>query len=139
MGTQAVPGKLYVVGGGVRPGSSEIAAIDCAMSPIPEIDGKANADFSYGNAFTVAGRGVTVARGHFEPGGFVTPHRTRNLYIVHVVRGSGMLKLFDDSGSTHTIQFAAGDVIVLPAATMHQWVNNDDGPFDFVGIECEPH
>lgn len=139
MVAQAVPGKLYIVGGGVRSGSSEIAAVDCALSEIPEIEGKANAGFSYGNAFSVAGRGVTVARGHFEPGGFVTPHRTRNLYIVHVVRGSGMLKLFDDSGSTHSIQFAPGDVIVLPPATMHQWANGDDDPFDFVGIECEPY
>jgi mannose-6-phosphate isomerase-like protein (cupin superfamily) len=75
-----------------------------------------------------------LARGRCEAGGLATPHRTRNLYIVVVLRGSGRLALLGDDETSHEIDVKAGDVVVLPPATLHQWRNGDE-PFDFEGVE----
>jgi oxalate decarboxylase/phosphoglucose isomerase-like protein (cupin superfamily) len=128
-------GALYLVSpseDGRSPPTVEMSNADFAE--IPEIEGRANIGFSYGAVFDASARGFGVARGHFEPHGSVTPHRTRNLYIVVVLRGSGKLVLFGEHDASNEIDFHAGDVIVLPPATLHQW-RNGDGPFDFVGIE----
>ena len=76
----------------------------------------------------------SIARGHFDANGQVTPHKTRNLYIVFVVRGSGRLVLFGEDQHSTEIDFKAGDVVVLPPGTLHQWRNGGE-PFDFVGVE----
>jgi oxalate decarboxylase/phosphoglucose isomerase-like protein (cupin superfamily) len=127
-------GSLYVIAhkpGGATP---EIQKNDLSLAAVPEIEGRANAGFSYGSVFEVQDRGVSIARGHFDANGLVTPHKTRNLYIVFVVRGSGKLVLFGEDQKTTEIDFKAGDVIALPPATLHQWRNGGE-PFDFVGVE----
>jgi quercetin dioxygenase-like cupin family protein len=128
-------GAVYLVShsaDGRSPPAVEVSKADVAE--IPEIEGRANIGFSYGAVFDESARGLGVARGHFEPHGLVTPHRTQNLYIVVVLRGSGKLVLFGEDQASNEIDFHAGDVIVLPPATLHQW-RNGDGSFDFVGIE----
>jgi hypothetical protein len=127
-------GNLYVVAS--KPGSAtpEVRRSDFSLAAIPEIEGRSNVGFLYGSVFEVQDRGVSVARGHFDANGLVTPHKTRNLYFVVVVRGSGRLVLFGEDQKTTEIDFKAGDVIVLPPATLHQWRNGGE-PFDFVGVE----
>jgi mannose-6-phosphate isomerase-like protein (cupin superfamily) len=127
-------GNLYVIA--PKPGAAtpEVRKSDFSLAAIPEIEGRANMGFSYGSVFEVQDRGVNIARGHFDANGLVTPHKTRNLYIVFVVRGSGRLVLFGEDQKTTEIDFKADDVIVLPPATLHQWRNGGE-PFDFVGVE----
>ena len=119
-----------------KPGAAtfEVKKSGFSLAAIPEIEGRPNVGFSYGPVFEVQDRGVSIARGHFDANGQVTPHKTRNLYIVFVIRGSGKLVLFGDDQKTTEIEFKTGDVIVLPPATLHQWRNGGE-PFDFVGVE----
>jgi mannose-6-phosphate isomerase-like protein (cupin superfamily) len=126
-------GSLYRVS--PEPGTApQVSKSDVSLAAIPEIEGRPNTDFSYASVFEIPDRGVSIARGHFGPNGLVTPHKTRNLYIAFVVRGSGRLVLFGEDQKTTQIDFKAGDVIVLPPATLHQWRNGAE-PFDFVGVE----
>jgi mannose-6-phosphate isomerase-like protein (cupin superfamily) len=127
-------GNLYVIApkpGGATP---DVRKTELFLTAIPEIEGRANAGFSYGSVFEAQDRGVSIARGHFDANGLVTPHKTRNVYIVFVIRGSGQLLLFGEDQKTTVIGFKSGDVIVLPPATLHQWRNGGE-PFDFVGVE----
>jgi mannose-6-phosphate isomerase-like protein (cupin superfamily) len=130
-------GNLYVIA--PKPGSAtpEVRRSDFSLAAVPEIEGRANVGFSYGSVFEAQDRGLDIARGHFDANGLATPHRTRNLYIVFVVRGSGKLVLFGEDQETTEIDFMAGDLIVLPQATLHQWRNGGE-PFDFVGVESTP-
>jgi quercetin dioxygenase-like cupin family protein len=127
-------GNLYVIVPKPNGATPEVRKSDFSLAAIPEIEGRANVGFSYGSVFEVQDRGVSVARGHFDANGLVTPHKTRNLYIVFVVRGSGKLALFGGDQAATEIDFKAGDVFVLPPATLHQWRNGGE-PFDFVGVE----
>ncbi len=118
-----------------EPGTApRVSRSDVSLAAVPEIEGRANSDFSYGAVFEAPGHGLNIARGHFGPNGLVTPHKTRNLYVVFVIRGSGVLVLFGDDHKTTQIDFEAGDVIVLPPETLHQWRNGAEA-FDFVGVE----
>jgi mannose-6-phosphate isomerase-like protein (cupin superfamily) len=127
-------GNLYVIA--LKPSATapEVRKSDFSLAAIPEIEGRANVGFSYGSVFEARDRGVSIARGHFDANGQVTPHKTRNLYIVFVVRGSGRLVLFGEDRHSTEIDFKAGDVVVLPPGTLHQWRNGGE-PFDFVGVE----
>jgi quercetin dioxygenase-like cupin family protein len=133
----AIGGSLYIVDRESDGQSLTIKESAFALGDVPEIEGRPNAGFSYGAIFEAPSRHVGIALGHFDPNGSATPHRTRNLYVVHVVRGVGNLCLFDDGGAMKKIKFKPGDVIVLPAGALHQWVNGDE-PFDFVGVEYSP-
>lgn len=128
-------GRLYVIESEQNGRALAARSVGVVLNDVPEIDGGVNAGFSYGTGLTLPARGLSIARGHFEPHGSVTPHRTRNLYVVHVIRGAGELDLFHPAGTTTHLKFQAGDTIVLPPATMHRWANGD-APFDFIGIEC---
>jgi mannose-6-phosphate isomerase-like protein (cupin superfamily) len=112
----------------------KVEASAAALADIPEIDGRPNAGFSYAGVADFSDLRLGLARGRFEAGGWVTPHKTSNFYIVVVLSGSGTLALFGENQTVTEISFAAGDVIVLPPATLHQW-RNSNKPFDFVGIE----
>jgi Cupin len=127
-------GNLYVIARKPRGATPEVRKSELSLAPIPEIEGRANVGFSYGSVFEVQDRGLSIARGHFDGDGLATPHKTRNLYIVFVVRGSGNLVLFGEDQKTTEIDFKAGDLIVLPKAMLHQWRNGAE-PFDFVGVE----
>jgi mannose-6-phosphate isomerase-like protein (cupin superfamily) len=127
-------GKLYQVAPMTGQGAPEVRISEVSLTAIPEIEGRANKGFSYGSIFEALDRGLGVARGHFDPGGLVTPHKTRNLYFVFIIRGFGRLILFGENQESSEIAFKTGDVIVLPPATLHQWRNGDE-PFDFVGVE----
>lgn len=127
-------GNLYVVAAKSGATAPEVTKSDFSLAPVPEIEGRANAGFSYGSVFDIQDRGLSIARGHFDANGLVTPHKTRNVYVVFIVRGSGRLVLFGENQKPNEINFKAGDVIVLPPATLHQWRNGSE-PFDFVGVE----
>ena len=127
-------GNLYVIAPKPDAATFEVKKSDFFLAAIPEIEGRPNVGFSYGPVFEVQDRGVSIARGHFDADGQVTPHKTRNLYIVFVIRGWGRLVLFGEDQKTTEIDFKAGDVVVLPSATLHQWRNGGE-PFDFVGVE----
>jgi hypothetical protein len=133
MANAAAAGNLYVIERDTRATALRKAAI--ALTPIPAIEGKPNTGFSYGTGFEVPSRGVSSAQSRFEAGGSVTPHWTRNLYVVNVIRGPRRLELFDDADQVRELRFKAGDVIVLPPATTHRWVNGSER-FDFIGVEC---
>ncbi|MEQ8346416.1 MAG: cupin domain-containing protein [Sneathiellaceae bacterium] len=134
--TGEVPaGRLHVVEPATADRGPTARTVDIVMDEVPEIEGKPNAGFSYGIGPTVDSHGIVLARGRFAPNGAVTPHRTANLYIVQVVRGSGRLDLYDTGGKARPVQVANGDTVVLPAGTLHRWVSGDE-PFEFVGIEC---
>ena len=72
-------GNLYVIA--LKPGAAapEVRKSDFSLTAIPEIEGRANVGFSYGSVFEARDRGVSIARGHFDTNGQVTPHKTRNL------------------------------------------------------------
>lgn len=127
-------GTVYLIERAAESQPFTITETKISLSAVPEIEGKPNVGFSYGSGPPLPAP-VSIARGHFDAHGSVTPHRTRNVYIVYVVRGSGELDLFSDHGGPSKIAFRAGDVVVLPPATMHRWTNGA-GEFDFIGIEC---
>jgi quercetin dioxygenase-like cupin family protein len=115
-----------------RPHGEEVD-LRTSIDHVPDINGQANSGFYYGNVLLHPKRPIAVARGHIEKGCHVVTHDTRNHYVVTILNGCGSIRLHRD-GAIEDISFSAGDVIVFPPATTHEWRNGDE-PLDFVGVE----
>lgn len=105
------------------------------MGDVPDIGGKPNDRFSYGQAYESPDGLSVVYRGLVAAGGKIALHETGSRYVLYVVRGKGVLYNTDPAGKeTSRLDYAPGDVIVFEPKTWHGWTN---GPaeFEFIGFD----
>lgn len=105
-----------------------------ALTAIPEIAGKANEGFSYGQLWSGM-EGYKVFEGRVAPGGKIVSHEGPDTYIAYIVSGHATMGNDAPDGSMASkFDFGPGDVIVFGPGTMHHWVNGDE-ELVFIGFQ----